>query len=74
MNYEKLVASLVCDLLQVNDVNPTDNIFELGFHSLLVLQLIVRINDKTGAKLKLIDVFESPSIQRIANSINEQLD
>lgn len=74
MNYEKLVASLVCDLLQVNDVNPTDNIFELGFHSLLVVQLVKRIEEQTGTKLNLIDVFEHPSIQRIANSINEQRD
>jgi len=49
-------------LLQNNEIGIYDNFFDLGGHSLLTIQLIKLINEKTGVQLQIADVFEQPTI------------
>ncbi len=48
---EKLMAELWCDLLGVDEVSADDNFFDLGGHSMLSLQFVSRVMDKTGVEI-----------------------
>jgi len=48
---EKFLARIWSDLLQYPDVKATDNFFDLGGHSLLVMQAIARVMEHTQVKL-----------------------
>ena len=50
-NEERLLAQIWSDVLQYPDVKVTDNFFDLGGHSLLVIQVIVRVKELTQVKL-----------------------
>jgi hypothetical protein len=64
---EKLVADVWCELLGRREVGVHDNFFEIGGHSLLVLQAIARIEHLTGIRLGprafVVDTLEQLSAQ-----------
>ncbi|CAM5280085.1 non-ribosomal peptide synthetase (plasmid) [Streptomyces viridifaciens] len=62
------------DVLDVDDVQPHDNFFELGGHSLLALKLIVRVEEATGKKITLREVFESPTVAEMAAALGREQD
>jgi amino acid adenylation domain-containing protein len=70
---EEQLAEIVCKLLHVKSVGAADNFFNLGGHSLLATQLIVRIREAFDVELGLREVFEAPTIQQLAHSVEEVL-
>jgi amino acid adenylation domain-containing protein len=48
---ERMLANLFKESLHVEHVSVHDNFFNLGGHSLLCLQVIARIEDRTGVRL-----------------------
>ena len=67
---EKLVK-IVQELLGIEEVGVKDNFFELGGHSLLATQFISRIKDEFNKELKLIKIFEDPTIEGVSKNIAE---
>ena len=67
---EKLVASVWSDILNTDDVEPGDNFFDLGGHSLLVMQAITKIESKTGARLDPPD-FLIGTLEQLADKVND---
>ena len=59
------------EVLQTKDIGTNDNFFELGGHSLLAMSLIARINKFFGKSLAVVTLFEAPSIQGLAKSIEK---
>ena len=49
------------ELLAIDEVGDEDDFFDLGGHSLMTLQLILRIEESLGSKLTMRDVFEHPT-------------
>ncbi|NEA99058.1 condensation domain-containing protein [Streptomyces sp. SID13726] len=43
------------------DLGPHDNFFSSGGHSLMAAQLVQRVEEDTGVRLRLADVFENPT-------------
>jgi amino acid adenylation domain-containing protein len=70
---ESRVASIVETLLGVEGVGIDDNFFLLGGHSLLGTQLVLRLRDAFGAELTLRDLFEAPTIQNLAERVEEMV-
>jgi amino acid adenylation domain-containing protein len=56
-------------ILAKNPIGVTTNFFDLGGHSLLVVQLMRRIERLFGKKLSLSEVFEAPTIQQLAATL-----
>lgn len=53
---EQLVAGIWCESLGVETVGLQDNFFDLGGHSLLAMQIVAKIEDRSGARLTPHDV------------------
>jgi amino acid adenylation domain-containing protein len=69
---EESVAKVWGQLLKVDRVGIHDNFFELGGHSLLGAKLISTLRRNLNIELNLIDVFQSPTIARLAALIYQR--
>ncbi|MFF9865975.1 amino acid adenylation domain-containing protein [Streptomyces sp. NPDC013953] len=66
---ERSLAALFADMLGVAEVSAADGFFDLGGHSLLAIRLVRRIREATGAELTVRDVFETPTVQGLAQRL-----
>jgi nonribosomal peptide synthetase DhbF len=55
------------DVLALEDVQPDDDFFLLGGHSLLVLEVVDAIEAETGTAIPLGDFFEHPTPRWLAS-------
>ncbi len=67
---QKLMVSIWSTILKVDDIQPGDNFFDLGGHSLLVMQAISEIEKQTGARLSPPD-FLAGSLEQLADKVDE---
>ncbi|MCK8504202.1 non-ribosomal peptide synthase/polyketide synthase, partial [Myxococcus fulvus] len=67
------LAALWAELLHVERVGLTDDFFELGGHSLLATQLVSRIRASFGVELALRDLFSVPTIEALAQRVDEAI-
>jgi acyl-CoA synthetase (AMP-forming)/AMP-acid ligase II/NAD(P)-dependent dehydrogenase (short-subunit alcohol dehydrogenase family)/alpha-ketoglutarate-dependent taurine dioxygenase len=66
---ERRIAIVWQEVLGVPDIGVHDNFFELGGHSLLATRVLSRIRDVLGVELQPRDLFESPTVARLAKRI-----
>ncbi len=69
---EKLLA-MVKELLDNPNISVEDNFFLAGGHSLLGMQLIIRLRNAFGLDLTLRQLFEGPTVERLAVLIENKL-
>ncbi len=67
---EQALAAIWTDLLKVENVGIEDDFFELGGHSLLAIQLVSKIRDTFSVDLPLRNLFEHPTVARLAEAID----
>lgn len=70
---EPRLAGIWKDLLRLERVGANDNFFDLGGHSLLVVQLHQRIRDELRQEVRLLDLFKHPTIRRLARHMESSL-
>jgi SAM-dependent methyltransferase/acyl carrier protein len=70
---ERALAQIWCDLLRLKQVGIHDNFFDLGGHSLLVTQVIARIQSQFGVELPMRRMFEQPTIAGLAAAVEQGL-
>ncbi|TDB82540.1 amino acid adenylation domain-containing protein [Micromonospora sp. KC721] len=63
---EALLCGLFAELLDVPEVGADDSFFDLGGHSLLLVQLRQRVRDATGTHLGIADFFARPTAAALA--------
>jgi amino acid adenylation domain-containing protein len=66
---ERSLATIWHDLLDLGAVGPDDSFFALGGTSLLTLRLVNRIRSELGVALPFGQVFEAPTLRRLAERI-----
>ncbi|ASG24402.1 non-ribosomal peptide synthetase [Nitrospirillum viridazoti] len=66
---EIMVAGLVAALLERDAVGRTDNLFDLGFHSLLVIKLVARLRRRLGVEIAPALVFDHPTVAAVADQL-----
>jgi enterobactin synthetase component F len=60
------IAELIGEMLELSDVAPDDNFFEVGGNSLLALRLIAQLEGRSGAQISLLDVVRAPTPGQLA--------
>ncbi|MGI9116003.1 MAG: hypothetical protein DLM52_06395 [Chthoniobacterales bacterium] len=70
---EDQLTEIISDTLKVPRVSVHDDFFHLGAHSLLGAQIIARVRNVFGAELKLLDVFDAPTVAQLSLKIEEAL-
>ncbi len=67
---EAQLAELWRELLGVADIDPTDNFFEIGGHSLMATRLVTEIGRRFGHSVRLTDILRAPTIRQLAKALD----
>jgi amino acid adenylation domain-containing protein len=67
---EEAVSAIWSDALGVEGIGPDDDFFDLGGHSLLVAQVVARIQADLGPLLPLHAFFETPTVAALAAMVD----
>ena len=70
---EEVLADIIMEVLKLDRVSVHDDFFHLGAHSLLGAQIVARVRERFGAELKLLDVFDAPTVAELATRIEQTL-
>jgi amino acid adenylation domain-containing protein len=67
---ERALVAIWGELLKVDQVGADDDVFDLGAHSLLAMKALTRIREAFGVNLVLRNLFEQPTVGRLAPVID----
>jgi amino acid adenylation domain-containing protein len=68
---EKMLVEIWEDVLRLKNVGINDNFFEIGGHSLLAVQIMTKIENKTGKKFPISILFRFPDIESLNGFIQK---
>jgi amino acid adenylation domain-containing protein len=71
---EKSIAEIWRELLHVENVGLNDNFFDLGGHSLLVVEAQAKLRELLGFDLPVVKLFQYPTIHSLATFLKERGD
>jgi hypothetical protein len=69
---ETTIASVWREVLGVEKVGLTDNFFDLGGHSLLVVRVQQRLRDSLGLQVPIVELFRHPTVGALAGYATRQ--
>ena len=67
---EKMLAGIWSEILRVEPVGIHDNFFEIGGHSLLIVQVQRRLCEILDREVSVVDLFTHPTISSLASFLN----
>jgi len=67
---EQRIATAFAEVLRLPGVSRDDNFFDLGGHSLLVLQMQARLRRNFGITLDLQQIFQTPTVAALARIVD----
>jgi amino acid adenylation domain-containing protein len=70
---EEALAEIISDVLKIPRVSVHDDFFHLGAHSLLGAQIVAHVRNIFGTDLKLLDVFDAPTVAQLSGRIEQAL-
>ncbi|MBN2530562.1 MAG: amino acid adenylation domain-containing protein [Deltaproteobacteria bacterium] len=68
---QKELVNIWSDVLHLNKVGINDNFFELGGNSLLVVNAATRISDHIGKQVKVVKLFQHPTVAALAEALED---
>ncbi|MGB9119425.1 MAG: amino acid adenylation domain-containing protein [Candidatus Angelobacter sp.] len=71
---EEVLCEVIAEVLGLEHVNPEDNFFDLGGHSLIAMRLIGRIRAVLGMDLRLADIFSASTLAEMAMQFTHAAD
>ncbi|MBE9034041.1 non-ribosomal peptide synthetase [aff. Roholtiella sp. LEGE 12411] len=69
---EKTIAKVWKQVLQIEKVGIHDNFFDLGGHSLLVVQVNNQIRETLKQDLSVVEMFQNPTIKSLAEHLDKK--
>jgi acyl carrier protein len=60
------ISELIGEMLEIGDMALDDNFFDVGGNSLLALELMTQLEERSGVKISLLDVIRAPSPDQLA--------
>jgi amino acid adenylation domain-containing protein len=70
---EKNIAQIWCQVLHLDKVGIHDNFFDLGGHSLLLLQVNNTLRTVLKSDISVVTMFQHPTIYSLAQHLNQQI-
>jgi amino acid adenylation domain-containing protein len=70
---EGKLLTMVRELLSNDEVSTEDSFFLAGGHSLLGMQLVMRVRERFGVNLTLRQLFEAPTVESLAGLVETML-
>jgi len=67
---ESQIAAIWCDALGVTSVGMEERFFDIGGHSLLMVEVHDQLRDKAGLQVGLLDLFQYPTVRSLAQFLN----
>jgi amino acid adenylation domain-containing protein len=69
---EKIISEIWKKLLSVDHLTPTDNFFDLGGDSILIVEVHAELQQVLNRKFSVTDLFQYPSIRALSNYLDGQ--
>jgi acyl carrier protein len=69
---ELAIAAIWQEALGLNRVGLHDNFFDLGGHSLLLIQIHDRLRERFGRSLPMVDLFKHTTVESLARHLREE--
>ncbi|MFD7614232.1 amino acid adenylation domain-containing protein, partial [Streptomyces sp. NPDC059828] len=66
------IVAMLAEVLSRSEVDPDDNFFEIGGHSLLAIRLLAQIKQRYEVDLALNELFNDPTARAVAEQIAER--
>ncbi|MFB7781071.1 non-ribosomal peptide synthetase [Streptomyces bauhiniae] len=63
------VRGIWCEVLRVPDVSDTEDLFDLGGHSVTVARISARIHERLGVEVPLVAFFDTPTVRGLASAV-----
>lgn len=67
---EKNVMSVWQQVLKREDFSSTGNFFDIGGHSVLIPQIVIKLYKQFNIQINIIDIFQFPNVQELAAFID----
>jgi acyl carrier protein len=71
---ERAIASIWQEVLDLEKVGINDNFFDLGGHSLLMVQVNHKLNAALNRNLSVVEMFQNPTISALARYLTQDSD
>jgi acyl carrier protein len=68
---ERIIAQIWREALKIDRVGIIDNFFDIGGHSLLMVQVHLLLREKFQSEISIIDLFKYPTISALAEFIEK---
>jgi aryl carrier-like protein len=69
---EELLAGIWAQVLELEKVGVDENFFDLGGHSILMMQVLHRAKRELDPTLNMVDLFKYPTINELADHIGKR--
>ncbi|ARV60165.1 non-ribosomal peptide synthetase [Nostocales cyanobacterium HT-58-2] len=69
---EQTLATLWQEVLRVEKVGIYDNFFDLGGHSLLIVQVHRKLHELVNTKISMVEMFQYPTINALAKYLTQE--
>src|SRR6185436_19290661 len=60
------------DVFNIDNIGITEDFFDLGGHSMLAVRVLVKIKERFGVELSLATIFQSHTIEELADIIRRE--
>lgn len=67
---ELAVSAIWQELLKVDKINVDENFFDIGGHSLLALQLQMKLCQELDTEISLVEIFQYPTVSELAQRLS----
>jgi amino acid adenylation domain-containing protein len=71
---ERIIASLWQEVLQIEMVGTNDNFFDLGGHSLSMLQVHNKLRQYLNRPISMVDMFQYPTVSSMSKYLSQEQD
>jgi acyl carrier protein len=66
---EKAIATIWGEFLGLSDPSVTDNFFDLGGHSMMMIQVCNRLRERLNQDVPVLMMFQFPTIRSLAQAL-----